>query len=117
MNVAEDPFKTETPITPRGKATYETIAARLATLKPKISIEKFIAERWNEAKRQFFSTLEATDSTLDGINFTAAKPAELVSALEAAKDEWGEKALTSLKDNPGHWPLKCSLMATKGRGW
>jgi hypothetical protein len=120
MSVAPDPFKTKTPITPRGKTTYDTIAARLATLNPKIFIKKHIAQLEIKNKRgetEIFSSLEANDSTLDGIKFNAANPATLVGELEDAKDEWGEKALTSLKDNPGHWPLKCSLMATSGRGW
>jgi hypothetical protein len=44
MIVAPDPFKTETPITPRGKATYDTIAARLAALNPPISINTTLLE-------------------------------------------------------------------------
>jgi hypothetical protein len=119
--IAPDPFKTETPITPRGMTTYNTIAARLATLHPPIFIAQHIAEREKrdpkQGKPQFFSTLEAKDSTLDGIKFIAVNPAELVRAFERAQDQWGHRALTSMREDPEHWALKASLGATIGTGW
>src|SRR5262245_47277203 len=111
-----DPFKTEKPITERGKATYQTIAARLAALNPPILLETHIAETETKDKKQV-STLGAKDSTLDGINFIAAKPALLVSELERAKDKWGERALASMREDPDHWALKASLGRTVGTGW
>jgi hypothetical protein len=119
--IAPDPFKTKTPLTPRGMATYNTIAARLATLKPPIFIAEYIAgrEEWDPKKgtRQIFSTLEAKDSTLDGIKFIAADPPKLVRAFESAQDKWGHRALTSMREDPEHWALKASFGATSGTGW
>ena len=114
--IAPDPFKTDPPITARGKATYKTIAARLAALNPPIFIERHIAQSEKQGKTQF-STLEAKDSTLDGINFMAADPARLVRALEGAKDKWGERALASMREDPEHWALKASFGKTVGTGW
>ncbi len=114
--IAQDPFKTETPITERGKATYQTIAARLAALNPPILIKNHIAQSGKQGKTQF-STLEAKDSTLDGINFIAADPALLVGELERAKDKWGGRALASMREDPEHWALKASFGKTVGTGW
>jgi hypothetical protein len=114
--IAPDPFKTETPITNRGKTTYNTITARLAALNPPISIQRHIAQSEKKDKTQF-STLEVYDSTLDGINFIAVNPAELVRAFESAKDKWGDRALTSMKEDPDHWALKASFGKTVGTGW
>ena len=116
MIVAPDPVKTNPPITSRGKATYDTIAARLAVLNPPISIRSHIAQSEKQNKTQF-STLEAKDSTLDGINFIAVDPAELVRAFENATDKWGDRALTSMKEDPDHWALKASFGKTIGTGW
>src|SRR5688572_1085122 len=107
--VAPDPFKTDPPTTKRGRTTYDTIAARLAALNPPIVLKNHIAQSekqgWTKdafgtaTRKNEFSTLEAKDSTLDGINFIAANPARLVSALEDAKDEWGERALSSMRED------------------
>src|SRR5262245_4755741 len=111
--IAPDPFKTDPPITERGKATYDTIAARLAALDPPIRLAEHTAQgkiqysaQSKKKDKTQFSTLEAKDSTLDGINFIAADPARLVRALEGAKDKWGERALASMKEDPDHWALK-----------
>lgn len=116
MIVAPDPLKTDPPITTRGQATYDTIAARLAVLTPPIALKDHIAQSEKQGKTQF-STLAAKDSTLDGINFIAVNPAKLVGELENAKDEWGERALASLKEDPDHWALKASFGKTVGTGW
>lgn len=114
--IAPDPFKTEKPITERGKTAYATIAARLAALHPPIFIERHIAQDTRNGKTQF-STLEAENSTLDGISFTADDPGLLAKALNRATDKWDEPALISMKEDPAHWPLKASLGATIGTGW
>ena len=121
---APAPFNTETPITDRGKTTYETIAARLAALNPPISIKEHIAQREKLIEKQGkilgkteFSTLKAYDSTLDGIDFIAVDPGELKAAFEGAKDGWGEQALASMTEDPEHWALKQSFAKTVGTGW
>lgn len=114
------PFNTEKETTTRGFATYNTIAERLAALNPKILIKEHIAQRERQKAGQpkdIFSTLEAFDSTLDGIDFVAKEPTKLARALDAAKDEWGDKALTSMKEDPDHWALKLSFGKTVGTGW
>ncbi|HVQ77856.1 MAG TPA: hypothetical protein VMT79_20230 [Candidatus Binatia bacterium] len=114
--IAPDPFKTETPISKRGMTTYKAIAARLAALQPPIYIDRHIAQSEQQGKTQF-STLDAHDATLDGINFIAAEPARLVSAFERAQDTWGFRALASMKEAPDHWALKASFGKTIGTGW
>ncbi|MGH9847702.1 MAG: hypothetical protein ACREEM_54120, partial [Blastocatellia bacterium] len=114
--IAPDPFKTETPISRRGMATYDTIAARLAALNPPISIQKHIAQSEKQQKTQF-STLEAHDSTLDGINFIANSPKQLAREYENVTDKWSKRALTSMKEDPEHWALKASFGKTIGTGW
>ena len=114
--IAPDPFKTETPLTSRGIATYSTIAARLAALEPTIAIAQHLAQSDKQGKTQF-STLVAHDSTLDGIKFIAANPAKLAHEFEAAKDQTGNRALASMKEDPDHWALKLSFGATVGTGW
>src|SRR5215831_9737971 len=115
MKVAPNPFKTD-PEKPFKKATYDTIAARLAALDPPIQIENHIAQSEKQNKTQY-STLEAKDSTLDGINFIAVNPKTLAGALQSAKDQWGQKALASMKEDPDHWALKASFGKTIGTGW
>ena len=114
--VAPDPFKTEVPISKRGMATYRAIAARLAALHPPIYIDRHIAQSEKKGKTQF-STLEAHDATLDGINFIAADAARLAGAFERAKDKWDHRALASMKEDPDHWALKASFGKTIGTGW
>ena len=113
---AKDPLNTDPPISGKGKDTYETIAGRLAALNPPIKIEDHIAQREDRGKTQF-SSLVAHDGTLDGINFVAPDPARLVRAFEDAKDQWGERALASMREDPGHWALKASFGKTVGTGW
>jgi hypothetical protein len=114
--IAPDPFKTKPPIGTLGKETYKMIAARLAALNPPILIESHIAQSEKQDKTQF-STLEAKDSTLDGINFIAVDPKELADELKGAKDKWGDQALISMKEDPDHWALKASFGKTIGTGW
>ena len=114
--IAPDPLKTEEPLTTRGRTTYDIIAARLATLKPPIFIQRHIAQSEQQKKTQF-STLETHDSTLDGINFRANDPKLLAKAFDGATDKWGEKALASMKEDPDHWALKISFGRTPGTGW
>lgn len=114
--IAPDPFNTEPPIGSRGMATFRTIAARLAAVNPPIFIEKHIAQSEKQNKTQF-STLEAHDSTLDGINFVAADPKLLAKAFENIKDKWGDRVLTSMREDPDHWALKASFGKTIGTGW
>ena len=116
MEVAPDVFKTETPLSATGKASFDAIAARLGMLNPPIAIAQHIAQ--NEPPRRVeYSSLLAGNSTLDGINFIAVNPSALASAFDAATDRWGQKALTSMKEDPGHWALKASFGATIGMGW
>ena len=110
---ASDPFKTEAPF---NKSTYQTIASRLAALKPPIRIENHIAQNEKHGKTHL-STLETKDSTLDGINFIAVDPKLLAQELQAAKDQWGQKALASMKEDSDHWALKASFGKTIGTGW
>jgi hypothetical protein len=114
--IAPDPFKTERPISERGMKTFRAIAARLADLHPPVFLERHIAQSEEQGKTDF-STLQAHDSTLDGINFRAADPKLLASAFYNAKDNWGASALTSMKEDPSHWALKTSFAATIGTGW
>jgi hypothetical protein len=114
--IAPDPFKTEQPITERGMKTYRAIAARLAALHPPVFIERHIAQSEQQGKTGF-STLEAHESTLDGINFKAENPKLLAEAFNRATDQWGEPALASMKENPDHWALKASFGKTIGTGW
>lgn len=114
--IAPDPLKTEKPITARGMNTYRAIAARLAALNPPIFIEKHIAAS-EQPGRTSCSTLEAHESTLDGINFKAGNPKLLAAAFCRARDKWGAPALASMKENPGHWALKASFGKTIGTGW
>jgi len=116
-----EPFNTKTLIGASGMATYRIIAGRLAALQPPILIDGHIAQREEfdqktGAKAQF-STLAAHDSTLDGINFIAKDPKTLAKAFDNAKDKWGYPALTSMKEDPGHWALKASFGKTIGTGW
>jgi hypothetical protein len=114
--IAPDPFKTEKPISERGRNTYRVIAARLAALNPPVFIERHIAQSEQQGKRGF-STLEAHDSTLDGINFKADDPKLLAQAFCRATDRWGAPALASMKEDPDHWALKASFGKTVGTGW
>ena len=116
---AKDPFATspQFPMDARGRATYDTIAARLAALNPPIVIANHIAETDTPGKAKQFSTLRAYDSTLDGIDFIAVDAKALARELEQAADTWGDKALASMKEDPNHRPLKASFGATSGTGW
>lgn len=114
--IAPDPFKTKDPIDERGMRTFRAIADRLANLNPPIYIERHIAQDERQGRTEF-STLEAHNSTLDGINFRAADPKLLASAFDRVQDKWGNPALTSMKEDPGHWALKTSFAATIGTGW
>jgi hypothetical protein len=114
--IALDPFKTEKPITERGMKTYRAIAARLAALHSPIFIDKHIAQSEQQGKTGF-STLEAHESTLDGINFKADDPKLLAGAFHRARDKWGAPALASMKEDPDHWALKASFGKTIGTGW
>lgn len=114
--IAPDPFKIESPISQRGMATFRTIAARLASVNPPIFIEKHIAQSEKQNKTQF-SSLEAHDSTLDGISFVAADPKLLAKAFENIRDKWGNRVLASMKEDPEHWALKASFGKTIGTGW
>jgi hypothetical protein len=113
--IATDVYKTEKPISERGMSTFRTIAARLSTFAPPIFIERHIAEE--QTPRGKFSTLEAHDSTLDGINFVAPDPKLLAKAFHKITDQWGNPALTSMREDPGHWALKASFGKTVGTGW
>jgi len=103
-------------MTERGMRTYRTIAARLATLNPPIYIARHIAQSEKQGKTGF-SSLEAHDSTLDGINFNANDPKLLAAAFHRAKDALGMPALASMKEDPDHWALKASFGKTVGTGW
>jgi hypothetical protein len=113
---APDPFKTDPPLTEGGRQTFRAIAARLAALSPPIYIEAHIAQSERQRKTEF-SSLEAHETTLDGINFKAENPRLLASAYDHVKDRWGVPALTSMKEDPDHWALKLSFGATVGTGW
>src|SRR5262249_32233150 len=113
--IAKDPLKTD-PEKDFNISTYKTIAKRLAELNPPILIEKHIAQSEKTNKTQY-STLEAHDSTLDGINFVAVNPRTLAGEFQGAKDQWGQKALASMKEDPDHWALKASFGKTIGTGW
>jgi hypothetical protein len=113
---ATAPFNTEKPISARGMTTFRAIAARLAAFHPPIFIEAHIAQREDKDKTEY-STLEAHDATLDGINFRAKDPKALASAFQRAGDRWGAPALASLKEDPDHWALKASFGKTIGTGW
>src|SRR5262249_22676113 len=54
---------------------------------------------------------------LDGINFVAVNPRTLAGEFQGAKDQWGQKALASMKEDPDHWALKASFGKTIGTGW
>ncbi len=114
---AKNPFETKTPMSQLGKATYEAIASRLAQLNPPVVIANHIAETETPGKAKQFSTLQAHDSTLDGVNFVAVNPAVLVRELEHATDKWGERAFASMREDPDHWALKASFGKTVGTGW
>jgi hypothetical protein len=113
--IAANVFKTEKPISERGMSTFRTIAARLGTFTFPVLIERHIAEK--QTQKGSFSTLEAGDSTLDGINFVAVDPKGLAEAFHKMRDQWDRPALTSMKEDPGHWALKASFGKTVGTGW
>ena len=122
--VAPDVLKTDPPISTKGKATFRAIADRLMTLNPPLVIEAHIAqtEKQDAANAKWegdeqFSTLKAYDAPLDGINFVAVDPKALAKRLDDARDEWGAKTFTSMKEDPKHWALQLSFMATVGTGW
>lgn len=113
---APDPLKTKKPVSPRGLNTYRAIAARLAALHPPIFLAGHIAESDRQGEAGY-STLDAGDSTLDGINFRAVDPRGLAARFQSATDKWGHQALVSLKGEPDHCPLKLSFGKTVGTGW
>lgn len=113
---AFDPLRPKKPLTARGVATFRAISARLAALHPPIFIEKHIAPS-DRTGEKGFSSLAAHESTLDGINFRAIDPRGLARVFDRATDKWGESALTSMKEDPGHWGMKASFGATIGTGW
>src|SRR5215203_3401670 len=114
--IATDPFNTEKGISARGMSTYRAIADRLAGLNPKIFIHRHIAASEKQGKTGY-STLEAADSTLDGITFIADDPKRLASAFESAVDFNGQPLFASMKQYPDQCALKASFKATKGTGW
>lgn len=116
MILATDPFKAATPVGPAGRQTFDTIEARLASLKPPVVIRDHIALSTKPGATQF-SSLVAGDGVLDGISFLAVDPAALERAFDIAQDKWGKKALASMKEDPGHWALKASFGKTIGTGW
>jgi hypothetical protein len=117
--IAPDPFDTEVPIGHKGRSTYQTIADRLAGLNPPVRLERHIqqVEYLKHTGPQSHSSLEAKDSTLDGINFVAEDPRKLVAELEAAKDGSGSNAFASMKEDPDHWALRYSFKKTVGTGF
>ena len=116
MPVAPDVFHTKEPTSARGKATFDAIAGRLSSLNPPIDLAKQIAQNTKPRDPQFSSLLAGT-STLDGVGFIAVNPSALARAFDQATDAAGQKVLTSMKEDPGHWALKASFGATIGTGW
>lgn len=114
--IATDPFNTEEPISKRGMATYNAIAARLSGLNPKIFINQHIAAKEAVGKTGY-STLVAHDSTLDGIDFKADDPERLARAFDNAIDSFGQPFFASIALDPDHYALRKSFAATKGTGW
>lgn len=96
-------------------ATFRTIADRLAKLSPSIVLDEHVAHR--QTPKGVFSTLDARDSTLDGINFVATDAGLLAEEFETANGSSGRRALISMKEDPDHWALKASFGKTVGTGW
>lgn len=111
-----DPFKTEKPLTSGEKDTFNTIDLRLQRLSPGIEIKGSIGRRIEPGKTEF-SSLQAHESTLDGINFRTDHPEKLTKSFHNAKDVRGRRAFASMKEDPDHWALKASFGKTVGTGW
>lgn len=110
------PFNTEKPVNEKGKKTFETIESRLSLLSPSIDIKKYIAKS-NKPGKKAFSSLEAHDITLDGINFRTEEPDKLADEFYRSKDVNGKQVFASMKEDPDHWALKVSFGKTIGIGW
>ncbi len=140
--LAPDIFNTREPTSEKGKRTYRTIHDRLAALYPPIYLEGHIAAEddklpkvANEKAKEIakcqddiskgackdpstpLSTLEAKDSTLDGVNFVADDAKRLIAALDKVIDTSSNKVFASMKEDPDHWGLKASFAATIGTGY
>jgi hypothetical protein len=92
---------------------FDTIAKRLADLKPSIDINKYIEP----------GTLKEEETTLEGIYFAPENTdktmgyRDLHGALAKANHPNGKPSFTDdTPEGKKHWPLKLSLMATKGVG-
>jgi len=86
---------------------YQKIARRLADLNPPIDIDEHIGAR-----------LKVGKSTLDGIDFEASDYKRLETLLREAKSSTGDPAFAvGAREDPNHWALSLSYLATKGIGF
>ena len=113
---APDPFKTEKPISQRGKKAFEAIDLRLSQLSPGIKVKEYIGQN-NQPGKTALSSLVVHEDTLDGIYFRTDSPKKLAGALDRAKDHKGKQAFASMKVDPDHWALRKSFGKTVGTGW
>ena len=111
------------------QSTYDTIVLRCKNLIPPIDLEKHIKN----------GTLTVANNKLDGINFEPVDASDLIAelggrmkipgavatgpitgslAFDTTRRPRPENAsMTSMKEDPDNWALKCSLGATKGEGF
>ncbi|MDA1073300.1 MAG: hypothetical protein O3A63_00885, partial [Proteobacteria bacterium] len=115
------PFNTKKLLTDREFATFRTIADRLllGNTKPPLVLENHIAQMKDKTQKpeKEISSLRSTNSTLDGIKFDAVDPKALARIFYDMKDSDGNGLLTSMKEDPDHWPLAKSYGKTVGTGW
>ena len=111
------------------QSTYDAIFYRCANLTPPINLEEHIKN----------GTLRVANNKLDGINFEPVDAADLIAELGGRMKIPGAiqtgplmgafavdttryprpagASMTSMKEDPDNWALKCSLGATKGEGF
>jgi len=89
--------------------TASKIADRLAMLRPSIRLEDHI---------HLSSDFVVKPTLIEGLEFVPVDVNKLYYELVEARDFTGKKAFTDpLEVEYGHWPLKLSMMATKGVGF
>ncbi len=91
----------------RDNPVYQQVARRLADLTPPINLDEHIGAKVSVGR-----------STLDGVDFEARDYKRLETLLREAKGSTGEPAFAvGAREDPNHWALSLSYLATKGIGF
>src|SRR5262245_5190183 len=103
------PADRTTILTALGTTTGKAITDRLLKFKPAIRLEDHIVLN---------PDFKVLPSILEGVEFEPVDSAKLYREISQVTDFTGQKAFTDpVAIEKDHWPLKLSMLATKGTGF